>query len=223
MNQACDLKRCFLCAHSLPEWHDAICSHRKNLEFRKGQAVFNEGDEVKGIYFVYSGTIKVHKKWGADKELIIRFASNGSILGHRGLTNDKIYSVSATAIEPAIVCYVDLDFFKWSLKVNHTLSYSLMMFFAEELGEAEQKMHDLALMPVKECLKEALIKLEKQFGRDDDGYINLRLPRQDLAQFTGTTYETVFRTLNEMRDEGSIELEKKRIKLVSTLAVPFEI
>lgn len=213
MNQSCDLRKCFLCAHSLPEWHEAICSHKKNIVLKKGDMVFNEGDEVKGIYFIYSGIVKVHKKWGKGKELIIRFASNGSILGHRGLTSDNIYSVSATAMAPAIVCYVDLDFFKWSLKVNHELSYNLMMFFAEELGEAEQKMHDLALVPVKERLREALIKLGKQFGHDEDGYINLRISRRDLAHFVGATYETVFRTLNEMSDEGSIALEKKRIKL----------
>jgi CRP/FNR family transcriptional regulator len=39
---------------------------------------------VAGVYFVYKGIVKVHKQWG-DKELIIRFANQGQIFGHRGL------------------------------------------------------------------------------------------------------------------------------------------
>ena len=81
----CDLKSCFLCQRCLPEWIPAVGAHRKNLLFKKGELIFGEGEEVKGIYFVYSGTVKVHKKWGAEKELIIRFARAGSLFGHRGL------------------------------------------------------------------------------------------------------------------------------------------
>lgn len=217
MKQECNLQKCFLCSNSLPEWHEAIQTHKTNLQFKKGESLFNAGDEVKGIYFVYSGTVKVHKKWDDDKELIIRFASNGSILGHRGLSGDMIYSISATAIEPVTVCYFDLNFFKWSLKVNHELAYNLMVFFAGELGQAEQNMHDLALLPVKERLKKALIKLREQFGCDDDGYIKIVLTRHDMARYVGTTYETLFRTLNELLDEGFVLLDRKRIKLTSPL------
>lgn len=146
--------------------------------------------------------------------MVIRFASDGSILGHRGLSGDKIYSVSATAIGLVTVCYFDLNFFKWSLKVNHELAYNLMVFFAEELGQAEQKMHDLALLPVKERVKKALIKLREQFGCDSEGYLDIALARQDMAQYVGTTYETLFRTLNELQDERVILLDGKRIKLL---------
>src|SRR5450432_101635 len=81
----CDLKSCFLCRHCLPEWIPAIESHRKNFHFKKGESVFSEGDLATGIYFVYNGKVKVHKKWGPEKELIIRFAAAGSLFGHRGL------------------------------------------------------------------------------------------------------------------------------------------
>ena len=93
----CDLRSCFLCRQCLPEWLPAIQAHRKNLTFKKGELIFHEGEPVRGIYFVYSGTVKVHKKWGTEKELIIRFARQGEIFGHRGLGQEAIYPISATA------------------------------------------------------------------------------------------------------------------------------
>ena len=96
----CDLQSCFLCRQCLPEWLPAIQAHRKNLNFRKGELIFREGEPVRGIYFVYSGTVKVHKQWGTEKELILRFAQQGEIFGHRGLGQEAIYPISATALSP---------------------------------------------------------------------------------------------------------------------------
>ena len=131
----CDLETCFLCQRCLPEWKPAIQSHRKNLQFRKGETIFRENEPVTGIYFVTEGTVKVHKQWGTEKEIILRFAQRGDILGHRGLGQETVYPISATAIEPVHACFIDLGFFETSLKVNQDFMYGLLLFFASELQE----------------------------------------------------------------------------------------
>jgi CRP-like cAMP-binding protein len=208
----CDLKSCFFCRLCLKEWLPAIDSNRKNFQLRKGETLFHEGDKVTGIYFVYSGKVKVHKKWG-DKELIVRFANQGAIVGHRGLGNNTIYPVSATAIEPVTVCFIDLNFFLTTLRVNHDFTYELMMFFAEELQVSERKMRNLAHMPVKGRLAQALLTLQDRFGITGEGFIDIILSRQDLASFAGTTYETVFRIMNELTQENIISVSAKSIQI----------
>jgi CRP/FNR family transcriptional regulator len=210
----CDLKTCYLCKQCLKDWIPAIATHRTNLKFKKGETIFNEGEEVKGIYFVYSGRVKVHKKWNGDKELILRFADHGAIVGHRGLGGDLVYPVSATALEPTTVCFIELDFFMTSLKVNHELTLNLLNFFAEELKESEKRMRNMAHMSVKGRLAYALLLLKKKFGTNNDGNLDIILSRQDLASYVGATYETVFRTLGELSNENIISLSGKEIKLL---------
>jgi CRP-like cAMP-binding protein len=152
----CDMNSCFFCKNCLPEWKVAIAANKKNFFVKKNEIIFEEGDSVEGIYFVLSGVVKVHKKWGNDKEIILRLASNGSIFGHRGL-DTKIYPISATALEDGILCYFDLAFFEASLKVNNEFTYKLMMFFVKDLQESETKMRNLAHMPVKGRVAQALI------------------------------------------------------------------
>ena len=178
--------------------------------------LFSEGSQVTGIYFIYKGTFKVHKKWTDDKELIVRLAKNGAILGHRGLGNDIYYPVSATALEPSEVCFIDLGFFQSTLKVNYQFLYELMMFFAGELKESEKRMRNLAHMPVKGRIAQALITMHEKFGTTEEGFININLSRQDLASYTGTTYETVFRIMNELVQEGSLALSGKNICVLDT-------
>ncbi len=210
----CDLKSCFFCKLSLKEWLPAIDVHRQMQQFKKGELIFTEGEEVKGMYFIYDGIAKVHKKWGDDKELIVRFAQKGDIIGHRGLGNDIVYPVSGTALEAVTACFIDLQFFKSSLKVNHELTYQLMLFFAEELQESEKKMRNMAHMPVRDRVINALEKIQEKFGTTDDGFANITITKQDIANFAGTTYETVFRVMNELVEEGMIKVSGKTFGII---------
>ncbi|WP_276088455.1 Crp/Fnr family transcriptional regulator [Pedobacter sp. JY14-1] len=212
----CDMRSCMMCRLALDEWKPAINAYRKNFVARKNEVIIEEGSLVTGIYFVYSGKVKVHKRWG-DKELIVRFADAGKIFGHRGLGSAPVvYPISATALEETELCFVPLDFFITTLKVNHDLAFSLMMFYADELQESEKKMRNLALMSVRNRLAVALFHLRDQFGTDTQDYIDIDLSRQDLAAFAGATYETVFRTMNEMVNENLVTLSGKRIGIAST-------
>jgi CRP-like cAMP-binding protein len=175
--------------------------------------IFEEGQIVRGIFFVYSGTVKVHKKWGSEKELIIRFARKGSIFGHRGLGMDHHYPISATALEPVTACYIDLEFFQATIRVNQGFTQGLLLFFADELQESEKKMRNLAHMQVKGRVAQALLQLREQFGVTPEGYVGLTLSRQDLASLVGATYETVFRIINELGQDRLIRVEGKHIAI----------
>ncbi|MCS3736333.1 Crp/Fnr family transcriptional regulator [Mucilaginibacter dorajii] len=214
-NAQCDNQTCFLCKSCIKEWLPAVAANKKNFSVKKGQVIFSEGDPVTGIYFVYEGNVKVHKKWGADKELIIRFANKGAIFGHRVLGKHAThYPISATALEAGIICYIDMEFFEATLKVNPQFTYQLMLFFADELHEAENKMRNLAHMPVKGRVAHALLALKDQFGINQEGHIDIELTRQDLASFAGATYETVFRVVNELLQENIVTTNGKKICIV---------
>lgn len=213
--KGCDLNSCMLCRLCLKEWGPAIGAHRKNFSLKKGQMLFREGDKVTGIYFVYDGLVKVHKHWGKEKELIVRFARNGDIVGHRGVGHELVYPVSATALEPVTVCYVDMAFFQSSLQVNHAFLYELMLFYAGELQESEKNMRNLAHMSVKGRVANALLLLHSKFGINKEGVLNMALSRQDLAAYTGTTYETAFRILGELAQDRIISINGKEIAVLN--------
>jgi CRP-like cAMP-binding protein len=211
MKSGCDTDKCMMCRMCIHDWQPAIKAHRSNFKVKKGELLFRENDIVKGIFFVYEGLFKVHKHWDDGKELIVRFAGTGDIVGHRGLGKDPYFPVSATAIESSVVCHVGLDFFNSTLKVNNEFIFSLLMFYASELQESERNMRNLAHMPVKGRIAQALLLLNEKFGTEVDGSIKINISRQDLASYAGTSYETLFRMLNELVAEEIVRLDEKRI------------
>ncbi len=215
LNKArCDLKSCSFCKSCSREWLVAVDEHRKVYKVSKGELLFEEGDPVSGMFFINSGLVKVHKRWDEEKEMILRFANQGAIVGHRGLGGDAIYPVSATALMQTEVCYVEMDFFNASLRVNPDYLYSLMLFFAAELKESEQRMRNLAHMNTKGRIAYALSSLQQKFDVDEDGFLDIAISRQDMASYTGTTYETLFRMINELSSEGVLEVSEKRIRVL---------
>ena len=222
-NLKCDLKTCTMCKVCQKEWLHAIDHNRKFLLFKKGEKLFVEGDVVKGMYFIYSGLVKVHKKWSDEKELILRFAVQGAIVGHRGLGSDTIYPVSATALTDTEICFVDLDFFMATLKVNPSYLFDLMMFFAAELKESEKRMRNLAHMNTRGRIAQSLLTLQEKFGVDDGGYINIEISRQDFASYTGTTYETLFKIMNELSEENLIQNEGKKTRVINPASLLKEV
>lgn len=211
IRNTCDLQTCFLCKFCLKEWRPAISVNKKEIKIKKGRPVFTEGEAVHGIYFVYRGRVKVHKKWDEEKELIIRFVQTGDVLGHMGLGGSGYYPVSATAMDDVELCFIPMEFLETTMQVNNNFLRQLMLFYAGELQESEGRMRNLAHMSVKGRVAQALLALQTQFGINPQGFISFELSRQDLASYTGTSYESLFRAINELLTEDLIEISGKAI------------
>lgn len=212
-DESCDLKSCFLCRYCIPEWKDLVEVKKKTIFLKKGEQVFKEGQPIEGIYFLSSGAVKVHKQWVDEKELIIRFVKEGDIFGHRGLGTTQIYSASATALIESKACFITTEFLEATLKADPSFTYRLMQFYATELQKAEMRMRNLALMEVKHRIAETLLELLHVFGLQKDGYIAVPVTRQDIAAFSGTTYETVFKFLKTLTDAKIISSSGKNLKI----------
>ena len=204
---------CFLCQHCMTEWRPLIGLNKDTKLIKKGKLVFKEGDTVAGIYFMYRGWVKIHKEWTHPKELVVRFAGPGDIIGHRGFGDKKNYPVSATALEDSTVCFVSEEFLETCLHANPNLTYSLMQFYAAELQKAERRMRDLVHMETKGRIAGALLEMHGKFGTNREGFISMPLSRQDIAAYAGTTYETLFKLFIELKKNKVISTSGKFIKI----------
>ncbi len=219
--ESCDNQACFIKQFVYPEWW-AFLSHFKPIyRYKKGERIIEEGGSVNGIFFIYEGKVKVHKKWESNKEYIVRLAKSGDVLGHRGFGGALYYPVSATALESSKICFIGNDLFDRLLKTNLPLTYQLLMFYAGELKLAERRMRNLVRMSAKSRIADALLMVKQVFGvqEENKSLLKLRMTRKDLAGLAGTTYETVIRSLNALEAEKYIALSGKSIQLLDEKAL----
>lgn len=190
--------------------------NKKLIRVRAKEVIFSQGDEVKGIYFIEHGEVKVLSDFSKGHEKIMRFAGRGTMIGHRGFSA-KNYPVSAEALTDTTLAFIPSEVFVKILKSNPDLSVYIIGFMAEELQEAEERMKDLSVLDPKYRLAKIILRLSEVFGfdKEDAKKIGFTPSRKDLANYAGTTYETVIRTLSYFEKTRALELVGKQIRILS--------
>lgn len=197
------------------EWIFLIKNFIETSEFKKGERVFNEGDKVKGIYLINSGKIKVISKFDEENERILRLSHGGHLLGHRALSA-ATYPISAVALTDSKITFIPIDIFNKMLRNNPDFAVFLVEFFATDLRNSEDRMKSMIHNDVVVRIAIILCMLIDTYGFDeiDPNLLHFTLPRNDIANMAGTSYESVIRTLKKFEEMKLIELVGKKIKIL---------
>ncbi len=196
------------------EWLPIFDLNKSTIHVKPKERIFNEGDLVKGIYFIEEGKVKVLSGFNGKDEKIIRIASNDMILGHRGI-HYKHYHISSEALTDTTLTFLPINIFLKIIKANPNMAVYLLDFFIEELREAEDRMDSLLNFDPKKRIAIVLLKLVDCFGfaNKKSDLLSFTLSRADIANMIGTTYETVIRTLANFEKLNYIELVGKEIAI----------
>ncbi|MFD2034968.1 Crp/Fnr family transcriptional regulator [Belliella marina] len=208
--QSCHNDHCIIKKNRHLAQMKSFIDRKSMVQCKKGQNLIIEGAPVHGLYFVMEGKVKVAKTGLNGKEQIVRMAGNGEIIGHRGFGVGQFYQISAVSLEDTILCNFSNTEMKEMLLTIPSLTYDLMIFYAEELNRSETKVKKFAQMTVREKIIDAILYINRKFGQHK-GFLNLQLSRKEIADFAGTTDEQVIRTISSLKKEGLILAAGKKI------------
>ena len=213
--QECTTTDCFVRLHSSSDWITIIDRNKNQEVYERGQFLFREGSRVFGLYFIQAGKVKVISTGLNGKEHIVRLASKGHVVGHRGIGSET-YPIGAVALEDTVACFVDNDSMFEAYMDNPRLTYAMMMFYAHELRKTEIRQRLLAQMNMREKVAEILLHLKDTFGLDTQkNTLNVLLSRQELADMLGSTPEQVTRMLTDFEEKMLIRKDGKQILLLN--------
>lgn len=188
---------------------------RKTVFFNKGEALFEEGNNVDGVYFIENGTAKLYKLGFNRKEQILRFIKEGDIIGYRALLIGEAYQATAEAMSDLQATYIPADVFLHLLEVYPQLSFAMLQKISFELGESSNTVTFLAQKTVRERLAEVLLLLEQKLGTDPEGFIRISLTREEIANLIGTATESAIRLISEFKQDDYIAVEGRNIKILN--------
>jgi CRP-like cAMP-binding protein len=218
----CINTNCFIKKHLHLEKMQAFVQQKTHYSCRKGQQFMIEGAPIQGLYFIFSGKVKVFKTGIYGKEQIVRLTKEGDTIGFRGFGTSNRYLIAASALEDSVLCNFNNEVMQEILKTIPEFTYDMMLFYAEELNKSENNVKKIAQMNVRERVVDALLYLHKKFGQTN-GLIGVTLSRKELADFTGTTDEQITRSLSSLKKEGFIKSIGKKIGLLEVEKMKREI
>lgn len=193
----------------------AFQQERKIIHVKKGDLLLEENHSTNGVYYTLEGTAKLFKVGFTGKEQIIRFIKKGDLIGHRSILSGESFGSSVSAIEDLKVDFIPERFFIKLLKYHPELSFKMLTILSKQLGTAAETITTLAQKTVRERLAEILLVLENQLGTDEEGYINIHLTREEMANLVGTATESAIRLISEFKNDGLIEVHGRKLKIAN--------
>ncbi|KFX32264.1 Crp/Fnr family transcriptional regulator [Geobacillus stearothermophilus] len=190
-------------------------SSKKVIPLRKHSFLFQEGMPANELYLILSGKVQVSKIGPDGKEMCFRICGSGEIVGELTLfTNDPRYLLTAKVIEPGEAAVMNKNELEEQLLINPTLTLEYMRWMSKHARRTQTKFRDLMMNGKKGALYSTLIRLCNSYGvplEDGSIFIDVTLKNQDLANFCGTTRESVNRMLNALKQDGIISMKRGRI------------
>lgn len=173
-----------------------------------GAVLFIERQTARGVYVLCEGEVKLSVSSSEGKKLILRIAKPGEVLGLGSALAGTPHEITAETLRPTQVAFIPRDAFL-RFVAKHPEVYPAI---AGQLGSHYQvACEQLRNLGLSASAPGKLAKLLLDFAvtgqqTKEGTRIKLPLTHEEIAEFIGTTRETVTRTLSEFKSQHLVEL-----------------
>jgi len=201
-----------LCVEDLERMQNVVYVRRR---VKRGETLFNAGDEFKAIYAIRSGFFKTSLSDGEGREQVTGFSMGGELLGLEAIGTGH-HSGNAIALEDSEVCVMPFALIEETAREVPALQRHLHAVLSREILRDHGVMMLLGSMRAEQRLAAFLTNLSKRFLRR--GYsasdFHLRMTREDLGSYLGLKLETVSRLFSRFQADALIEVEQKHVRIL---------
>jgi len=184
------------------------------LELDRRHVIFSPESHADSTYFLLRGKVKLFQMSEEGREVTVEILQGGDVFG-RFSDNEDAQGLWAETMEPSKVAVLTACDFAELLKDHASVALRLVDEMSATLSRRAGQIEDLALRNVPARIAHTLLKLGEEHGiMSSNGItIDLRLTHQDIANMVAASRETVTTVLTDMRHEGIIDIERKRVRI----------
>ena len=192
---------------------DRFLTQKKVFSYKKGEAIYCQGNISSHIFLIKKGWIKTFKTDAFGKQFIINYFTNNQYFGYTSFAKHLPHFENSEALTKTELYKISKDEITAMINNNHHIIYSFIDLLADDLVEMKDKLLLTAYGSVRRRTALTLLNLLKIFPQTSNNIIVMK--RKDLADTIGIAKETLIRTLHDFRNENLIELTTKDIKILN--------
>ena len=180
---------------------------KHSVSYPSGAMVFREGQSPSGVLIICQGRVKLTVSSADGKTVILSIAEPGEVLGLSSAISGKQHEATAEVVEPAQLNRISREDFIAFLSKFQDVSLHAAQELSAVHNTACKEIRLLGLaQSVPQKLAVLLLQWDEKNSASRKGRLRVPLTHEEIAQFLGTTRETVSRTISEMKRKGIIEV-----------------
>lgn len=182
--------------------------------FKKGEFIYFNDDTADKVFFIHTGAVKVAGYSPTGEELIKAILHPGEIFGELAVFGEEKRQDFAQAIEDTEVCMQTREMVVSLMRDVNSFGRFLNSLVGRRVIYTQKRMESLLFKDARTRVVEYILEQAEKNGKTLlDGAITIRnyLTHQEIANYTGTSRQTVTTVLNELRDSRVIDFDRKKI------------
>lgn len=188
-----------------------ICSKACEKHYAPGEYIFRQGEKPSKVFLLLQGSVSIAKDFASGKRDVLYRVEEGNVFGDMFLFADmESYWYDAMATEEVDVLAIPWNFFyhfcENACRHHQLLTRNMLELFSKREFHITKKLHIVSTASLRERICIWLID-----SMDSRGKVEVKMKREELADFLGVARPSLSRELMRMQEEGLIEVSKKYI------------
>jgi CRP/FNR family transcriptional regulator len=204
----------FSCFEELTEKElDIIEKNKLVVKYHKGENICKQGSFASHIIYLREGLVKVYLE-GNPKNLVLKISPAGNLIGLPSIyEGNNVFLYSAATYTDSVVELIDINIFKQIIGENAKFAFRVINVLNEHAVQIYGRFYCLTNKQMHGRFADILLCLSQRIFKKSE--FDLPLTRNDLAELTGMSTESVIRVMKDFKDDGLIETSGKAIKIVN--------
>lgn len=189
-------------------------SFNKCSMYETGEVIYNANSRSKSAYLVKKGMVKLYSIGAKGTKHIVRMVREGEIVGYYSQFTNQPEVTGCECMVNSVLCEMSDNSLQEAFKTNSNLAFTMLQKACSEIKEACSSIMDMSQKTVRGRAANILVKQMELFEISEGDVFPVRISRTDMANWIGTSKESVSRSLNDFVREGLIEMNKETIKIL---------
>jgi CRP/FNR family cyclic AMP-dependent transcriptional regulator len=182
-------------------------------QFAKGAFIYKSEESADKIYYVVKGQVKLGAAGDSGREITKTILNPGEFFGELSLIDEGKRTDYASAVENSIIGVLEVSDFKNLIKVYPDFGNLTIKSMGLKLADLERKLESMVFLDSKSRIIAFIVEQTERIGQRV-GYewvIRNFMTHQEIANITATSRQSVTTVLNELRSNGLIIFDRKRL------------
>jgi CRP/FNR family transcriptional regulator, cyclic AMP receptor protein len=187
-----------------------VAAQAEQRELRRGDVVFDEGDDPDELLLVISGRIAIANRSVDGRESVVALMDAGDLFGEMGLLDGLGRSAQARALEASIVVAVPYDPVRQAFEEHPQLLWGVVALLAGRIRAVDAALADSVFLDVTGRTAKRLLELA-----DDQDDFQLPVTQEELAGMVGASRERVNKAIANFVRLGWIDQAERRYRILN--------
>lgn len=179
------------------------------------QRIYAQGETGAFIFVICRGRTRIFRKTGKERIFTIAYRGVGELVGETILIPGQIYHDTAVATDQVEIIRIPYSVLDNLIKSNPSFANRLLHLVIARCIETEQRLERLFAKTIESRIAEFLLSAADQYGIPESRgtMIGAKYTHQEIADYVGSTRETVTLVLGQLRRRGLILADHRQIVL----------